>query len=372
MSFLDSLRSVRTRACSLSIATAAAALILAAPGAQAGVHRSSTTTTSTTTTSSSLFAPSSVWNARLASDAPLDSSSAARTAALVAEVKNEMQLKTGPWIEERSNSTPWYVVGNDQPKVPVTIDNNPVGANLLRNALSSGVPIPAGAQPAAGVDAHLTIYQPSTDTMWEFWHASLESDGWHADWGGAMQHVSTNPGYYSNLAWNGLGALDGWNWGSTASSLPMIGGTALISELKAGHIDHALAMNIPSPCQTWFSWPAQRTDGTSSDLSNCTLEGAHLRLDPKLDLSRLNLPPVTRMFAEAAQKYGIIVRDKTGEATTFFAEDPTPTGTDPYRAPGGFYGGKSPRDLMSQFPWAYLRLLKLTPCWTAPCLPPAT
>ena len=56
---------------------------------------------------------------------------------------------------------------------------------------------------------------------------------WHADWAGAMQHVSTNPGYYSNLAWDGLGATEGWNWGSTASSLPMIGGTAMISELKA-------------------------------------------------------------------------------------------------------------------------------------------
>src|SRR5204863_1823816 len=114
---------------------------------------------------------------------------------------------------------------------------------------------------------------------------------------------------------------------------------------------------------------AQRTDGTSSDYSNCLLEGAHLRLDPKLDLSKLNLPPVTRMFAEAAQKYGIVVRDRTGEATTFFAEDPTPTGTDPYRGPGGFYGSLSARDVATRFPWGSLQLLKMTPCWKAPCLP---
>ena len=184
-----------------------------------------------------------------------------------------------------------------------------------------------------------------------------------------MQHVTSNPGYYSNAAWDGLDPLQGWNWGSTASSLPMIGGTVMISELEAGHIDHALAMNIPAPCSTWFSWPAQRTDGTSTDYSHCLLEGAHLRLDPQLDISKLNLPPVTRMFAEAAQKYGIVVRDRTGKATGFFAEDPTPTGTDPYRGTGGFYGGKSPRDLMSQFPWESLQLLSLTSCWKSPCLP---
>jgi hypothetical protein len=332
-----------------------------------------------TTSPTRLFATSSVWNAPLASDALLDSSSAARLSALVAEVQNEEQLQIGPWIDERSNSTPFYVVPKSQAKVPVKLDTTPAGFTTLQSVLDKGVPIPSGAQPAAGVDAHLTVYQPSTDTMWEFWHASRQSDGWHAGWGGAMQHVTSNPGYYSNLAWGGLLSTEGWNWGSTASSLPIIGGTVLIKELKAGHIDHALAMNIPNPCSVWFSWPAQRTDGGSTDYSNCTLEGAHLRLDPSLDLSKLNLPPMTRVLAAAAQKYGIIVRDRTNKATGFFAEDPTPTGTDPYRSgPGvggvssgnlGFYGGVSPRILMSQFPWDHLELLQQTPCFAAPCLP---
>jgi hypothetical protein len=331
-----------------------------------GVLAMPATAIATTTPASGLFASSSVWNAPLAADAALDPRSSALSGAVSAEIRSEMQQRIGPWIDERSNSTPFYVVGNDQPKVQVRLDNSPYGAASLRNVLAQGVPIPYGARPAAGVDAHMTIYQPSTDTMWEFWHASLEADGWHADWGGAMQHVSTNPGYYSNLAWDGLGRTLGWNWGSTASSLPMIGGTAMISELRAGHIDHALAINLPAPCKGWFSWPAQRTDGTSSD-TNCLPEGAHLRIDPKLDLSTLNLPPVTRMFAAAAQKYGLIVRDRTLNATGFLAEDPTPTGTDPYRDPGGFYGGVSPRLLMNQFPWASLQVLKMTPCTAAPC-----
>src|SRR5437764_100861 len=128
-----------------------------------------------------LFAPNSFWNAPLPSTAPIDASSPARTAAVVSEVNSEMQQRIGPWIDERSNSTPFYVVGADQPRVHVTLDSTIRSASTLRSALSGGVPIPAGAQAAAGGDAHMTVYQPSTDTMWEFYHASSESDGWHAD-----------------------------------------------------------------------------------------------------------------------------------------------------------------------------------------------
>ena len=40
---------------------------------------------------------------------------------------------------------------------------------------------------------------------------------------------------------------------------------------------------------------------------------------------------MTRMMAKAAQRYGIIVRDQTGHAISFFAENPSQYGaTDPY------------------------------------------
>ena len=50
------------------------------------------------------------------------------------------------------------------------------------------------------------------------------------------------------------------------------------------------------------------------------------RLDPKLDVAALHLPRVVEMMAEAAQRYGIIVRDKTLHAIGFYAEDPSPLG----------------------------------------------
>ena len=63
----------------------------------------------------------------------------------------------------------------------------------------------------------MTIWQPKTDTLWEFWQASKQSDGWHASWGGAIKHVSQSRGYYTTNSWPGLSQP---NWGATATSLP--------------------------------------------------------------------------------------------------------------------------------------------------------
>src|SRR5213079_1948589 len=113
------------------------------------------------------------------------------------------------------------------------------------------------------------------------------------------------------------------SWGSSASSLPMAGGMVTIAELQSGHIDHALQLLIPTSQKGVFAWPAQRTDGTDTS-STAIPEGARFRLDPNLDLSQLSLPPVTRMMAEAAQTYGMIVNDVTHGTVGFRIEDPTP------------------------------------------------
>ena len=123
---------------------------------------------------------------------------------------------------------------------------------------------------------------------------------------------------------------------------------------------------IPDACVGVFSWPAQRTDGTDPT-TDCLPEGAHLRLDPSLDLSSLTLPPITRMLAEAAQRYGLIVRDRTHHAVGLYAEDPTRTGTDPYSGADGLYDGLRPWNFLPQFPWDRLQLLKMRLCRHAPC-----
>lgn len=304
-----------------------------------------------------LFAADSIWNDPLPDDVEIDPASRRIVRDLVVEIRRERQEGIGPWIATRDGSTPLYVVPRDQPRVRVALDAaGVVGAPALARAFAS-VPIPADAKPARGTDAHLTVWQPSTDSMWEFWQAARHGDRWRARWGGAMRDVSSSPGYYGPRAWPNATS----NWGATASSLPLIGGVMLVSELRSGRIDHALALNIPFPRRGVFAWPAQRTDGTGPP--DALPEGAHLRLDPSLDLDHFGLPRFTRMIAEAAQRYGMVVRDQTHHATSLFIEDWTAHGgQSPFIGPDGLYGGLTPSELLSRFPWERLQLVRMRLC----------
>ena len=266
-------------------------------------------------------------------------------------------------------------MGPDQAAVHVTLDNTTApGAQTLQTALNS-VPVPMYLHPSNGNDGVATILQPSTDKMWEFWQLHTEADGWHASWGGAMQNVSTSPGYFSSASWPGAS----WNWGAGAASLPLIAGLITVADLRSGQIDHALELELPNPRAGTFALPAQRTDGQSTD-PNSLPEGAHLRLDPTLNIDVLNLPPVAAMIAKAAQRYGIVITN-TAANIAFQAEDanenglatqypfpaPPGAGSAPWWGPGpyygandgGFFGGKVPSQLLAGFPWSSLQVLSM-------------
>jgi hypothetical protein len=238
-------------------------------------------------------------------------------------------------------------------------------------AAFDAVPIPSGAQPAEGTDGHMTIWQPEADKLWEFWRARRTSEGeWRASWGGAMRDVSSNPGHYGPDAWPGAS----YDWGATGTSLPVIGGVILLDELESGTIDHALAINIPRTRAGVFSWPAQRTDGYV-DSADAIPQGARFRIDPDLDLASLQMPPLVRMVAEAAQRYGMVVRDTSGGAIGFFVEHTRLHGpdADPFwdaagePRPDGYLEGKWPTTLFRRFPWEHLQLLEMHLCSSAPC-----
>jgi hypothetical protein len=201
--------------------------------------------------------------------------------------------------------------------------------------------------PARGNDAQLVVWQPATDSMWEFFKLVRKEDGWHANWGGRMTGMSSNPGWFAEK-----------NWGATATGLPLLGGLITLDDLRRGEIDHALALGVTRARSHLWSWPARRTDGATAN-PGAIPEGARFRLDPKLNLAALRLPALTRMIAEAAQRYGIVVRDKTGSSVTFEAEDATRFATDPYYGTGGWFGGRSPSALLARFPWSRLQALRL-------------
>jgi hypothetical protein len=211
----------------------------------------------------------------------------------------------------------------------------------------NAVPIPSGAKPAAGTDGSLTVWQPGTDKIWDFWQLSQSAGGaWTAKWGGEMDSVSSNPGYFTH---SGLTN----NWGGTASGLPLLGGLITLADLKRGYINHALAMAVPQATQGVFSWPAQRSDGRFTGGVSLP-EGLRFRLDPTINIDSLGLPYFERMLAQAAQTYGIVIRDQSG-CVSIYAQDPTTTGSNPWAAP---FDGWSEGTYLSWFPWSHLQALQ--------------
>jgi len=198
---------------------------------------------------------------------------------------------------------------------------------------------------AAGSDEHMTVWQPSTDKLWEFWLMHEVSGVWKASWGGEMDNVSSSPGYFQHV---GLST----NWGATASGLPLIGGLITLADLQRGYINHALAIAVPQVQKGVFSWPAQRTDG-SSTAAAALPEGLRFRLNPDVNIASLHLPAFDQMLAQAAQTYGIVVRDGAG-CVCLYAQDPTPTGTNPWVAPFGSWGRGT---YLSWLPWSEMEAL---------------
>jgi hypothetical protein len=295
------------------------------------------------------FSPHSFWNRPIRGETT-DAGSRPLVDRLAGEAEAEQEAEVGPWINTSSYSVPLVTVGRRQPNTQVRLAS-PYDEPGLRRAFAA-VPLPADAEPAAGSDAHLVLWQPARDRLWEFWHLRRTAAGWKAGWGGAIRNVSDASGAYGSSAWPGATSL----WGASASSLSIAGGLITFGDLARGSIDHALALSIPNVRARFYALPARRTDGVAAGPLSLP-EGAHLRLRPDLDLAGLDLPPLTLMIAEAAQRYGIFVRDRAG-TICFYAQAPR-RGADPYNGPDGAFEGRTPRELLAGFPWRDLQVLPM-------------
>ncbi|HTA15571.1 MAG TPA: hypothetical protein VK781_12015 [Solirubrobacteraceae bacterium] len=297
------------------------------------------------------FSASSFWNEATAPDATPDPSSAALVGALASVIAAEQQTKEGPWINTTDYSVPIYEVPAGQPAVKVTLEN--ASREPALQAAWTAVPLPSNAHPATGSDGELVVWQPSTGRLWEFWRLTHGPEGWRASWGGAIQNESANSGAYGADAWPGA---ESW-WGASASSLSLAGGLITLEDLKRGQIDHALALAVPNVRAGVYASPARRSDGKSSNPLSLP-EGAHLRLNPSLDLQALHLPRLTMMIAQAAQRYGIYVRDGSHNVQ-LYAQDPSTLASNPYLGSGGYFEGRYPTQLLASFPWSQLQVLKM-------------
>lgn len=211
----------------------------------------------------------------------------------------------------------------------------------------ASVPIPSYATPSDGTDGEMTIYQPASNTLWEFWQTRKVNGQWQACWGGRMANVSASNGIWQP------------GYGTTATGLPFIGGQITAEELKRGEIRHVIGIALVDLERAGiYSWPANRSDGYNpGNAPNRIPEGTRFRLDPNLDVDAINMHPVARTIAKAAQKYGFVVWDKAG-AISLRVQNPksyTALGQpDPYAA---LFNGTPTYALMNGFPWDKLQFL---------------
>ncbi|MCH9702039.1 MAG: hypothetical protein K0U76_11790 [Actinomycetia bacterium] len=199
--------------------------------------------------------------------------------------------------------------------------------------------IPDGAHPNSGSDGVLVIVDQGGGKIFEFWQAVKSEDEWSTSWG------AVNNLYDS-----------GWGGAATGAGASRLAGVIRISEIAAGEIPHALALQTNNACPT-FRPPATKSDGRSTR-TDCIPEGALLQLDPSLDLGELSLTPGELAVATAMQRYGGYVMDVGGAplSVSFELDSNAVPGT-----VGATYeaaGFRWDYDAMEHIPWEKLRVLK--------------
>lgn len=299
-----------------------------------------------------LFGASSVYS-RLLDSAPIAGNSAASVSQIVAASQAR-----AVGVNFNAGNMPLYVATASTPHKKVAFNNcfqNSVGVPPAFAAAMNSVPIPSGALPSNDSDAHLAVYNPATDQLWELFHTKVSGGYYSACWGGRIDDVSNASGQFPRTT------------GATASGLSMIGTQITVAEFRSGAINHAIGLSLPATKAGVFSYPATRTDGRSSD-PNTPMQGQRFRLDPSINVDALDMTPLGKMVARAAQRYGFVVINTSG-AVSIHMESPTPSlvagGGDPWPAalatrPRGNIAGAD-WNQMAGFPWH--RLQAVSPNW---------
>lgn len=283
------------------------------------------------------------------SEAPIDPNSRY----YMEDVRGQISANVGlvPINTEQFNSA-FVVADETTPRTDVVFDNcqqkTETPSGLYDGpAHFKDVPIPPDAVPAKGTDGALAVWQPATDQMWEFWQAKQRDDGsWQACWGGRIDEVSTSDGLFPHP------------YGTSASGLATVGSMISLAEAEAGQIDHALYIGLLSIAKDEVVAPANRTDGTSDEPSAPPM-GTRLRLDPQVDVDALDLTPLGRAVAKAAQRYGFIVSE-TSHTVAIGAESglaiERATGKDPWEP---LLGGVPWYEQLRNFPWDQVHVIRL-------------
>lgn len=295
-----------------------------------------------------IFAPTSFWYQPIPATAPIHANSKNYVSEFLRQKKTYYGTVN---INLTSYTSPVYYANYYTPKVTVKewdCQRKGFVDRLLADYWTK-VPVPLYAIPAKGSDAEMTIYEAATDTLWEFWRMRKNNGQWEACWGGKIVGAKSNQGTFKSY------------YGTTATSLPFIGGQITAEELKAGEIKHVIGISLVDiEKKEIFSWPAQRSDGVNPyNVPHRIPEGARFRLDPSVNVDALNMHPMGKIIAKAAQKYGFVVWDRAGaislrgQNTYSYTQLGRPN---PYLA---LWNGKQSYEILNGFPWDKLQFMPM-------------
>jgi hypothetical protein len=288
-----------------------------------------------------LFSARSFFNLRLPATTPPASDSAQLVRAFASQLRSHsghVVINTTMW------SAPVYVVAENTPTIALvgqsSICPRPDGVFSGFQEVIRAVPLPEDAIPAAGSDKEVVVWQPSTGHLWELWRVLKESGHWTACWGGEIADARTSDGIFPAP------------FGAGASGLSVLGGQIHLEDLRAREINHALELLLPDTARSIFVWPADRTDGVSSE-ADAIPEGTRFRLNPHVRLGELHLSAPALEIARAIQRYGMVVGDTAG-AVALQAQDPAPLISKGRPNPYKTLLGANPYDVLDRIPWGRL------------------
>jgi outer membrane biosynthesis protein TonB len=303
-------------------------------GQQLALYTRTVTTSSSSGSFPRLYATSAFINQPVASSPALASNSAAMVSAAVTSASSSANF---------SDNADWGV--------PITTadaqsSSYAIGCQYYYCDHSfADMHIPTSAQPNTGSDGHLVVLQPDGSEL-DLWGAQHTSTGWTS----ASRWVESASGPANNCATQTTCG------GADVANFALAAGLVRPEEIAQGHIDHALAITTPNTRQGYIACPATNSDGKHTD-PNALPIGAHIQLNPSINVATLNIPSWQKVIATALQKYGAYVTD-TGGSLAVQAESNLGRSYNAWAKAGVPDTGPS----LASLPWSSTRILNMTQC----------
>ena len=180
--------------------------------------------------------------------------------------------------------------------------------------------LPPATNPDPRFDGWLSVIDPARGVGYDFWRARRQSDD-TISYQYAKAWALDGPGFSRPFSVDPIRAA-----GARGSGLPLFAGVIGPEELRAGEINHALAVSVPGLARRNYVQPASVTDGVGPTAS--LPAGARIRLRASvLPRTRIGDPsrPAVEAILVALRSYGAIVVDRAAVPTLYAAQGTPPS-----------------------------------------------